>query len=164
MIRQTLSGVGCMLAAMLIGLSHASAAGKAAAPEVPLTESGQKLLARYSDRLTALQAEVAKALPSIDEQQKAAFLNAYQDEAAATAAELKAMRAQDGKGAKDKEAPAKAYSAAKEALALAATNALAPTRATLKQLAPFLASDKLDAQLVKCVVLAQATPRGLAAR
>ena len=29
-------------------------------------------------------------------------------------------------------------------------------------LEPFLASDKLDAQLVKCVVLAEATPRGLA--
>jgi hypothetical protein len=161
MNRKKLSGVGCMLAAMAIGLSHASAAGKAAA-EVPLAESGQKLLARYSDMLTALRAEVAKALPRIDEQQKADFLKAYLDEAAATSAELKAMRGQGGKGVKDKEAAARAHSAAKEALSLAATNALAPASAMLKQLEAFLASDKLDAQLVKYTVLAQATPRGLA--
>ena len=50
----------------------------------------------------------------------------------------------------------------------AAQAALAKAQAdTLKavnelDMEPFLANDKLDAQLVKCVVLAQATPRGLA--
>jgi len=153
--------VGCLLATIVLGLSHASAATKAE-PATPLTAVGEKLLARYTDMLTALQAEVAKALPSVDEQKKADFLKAYQAEAAATSAELGAMRAQDAAGAKDKEAAARNYDAAKATLALAASGALAPPKAMLADLEAFLASDRLDAQLVKCVVLAQATPRGLA--
>ena len=158
-----LAGMACLLAVMLMGVADATAADKKAAPEIPLNAEGEKLLAHYSGMLKALQAEIGKALPQLDEGKKAAFLKAYKAEAAATAAELKAMRAQGGKGVKDKEASAKAYSAAKEALALAATNALAPATAIMKQLEEFLASGKLDAQLVKCTVLAQATPRGLAA-
>ena len=153
-------GIGCVLAAMAVGLANASAARKAE-PDVPLTAAGEKLLAKYSDMLNALQAEVGKALPVIDEQQKAAFLKAYQAEAAATSAELRAMRAQGGKGVKDKEASAKAHIAAKEALAKATANQ-APAKAVLAALQPFLASDKLDATLVKYMVLSQATPQGLA--
>jgi hypothetical protein len=144
-----------------MGGSIASAAGKAApSVPVPLTAAGEKLLARYSDMLKALQAEIAKSLPAIDEKKKAAFLKAYQNEAAATAAERKTMQGQAK--AKDKEAAAKAHVAAKEALALAVTNAQAPAKAILTDLEKFLASDKLDAKLVKYVVLAQATPHGLA--
>ena len=55
--------------------------------EVELNAAGQKLLARYSDQLKTLQTEIEKALPKLDEQQKAAFLQAYQEEAAAMAAE-----------------------------------------------------------------------------
>ena len=153
-------GIGCVLAAMAVGLANASAARKAE-PGVPLTAAGEKLLAKYSDMLKALQAEVGKALPVIDEQQKAAFLKAYQAEAAATSAELRAMRVQGGKGVKDKEASARAHSAAKEALAKATANQ-APAKAVLAALQPFLASDKLDATLVKYMVLSQATPQGLA--
>jgi hypothetical protein len=145
-----------------MGVAGVSAAGKGqkAEPQTPLTAAGEKLLAHYSDMLKTLQAEIANALPKIDEQKKAAFLKAYQGEAAATSAELGAMRAADKK--KEGDAAAKAHSAAKEALALAATNALAPAKAMLTGLEAFLASDKLDAQLVKCTVLAQATPHGLA--
>jgi len=158
--------------ALVIGISSVEAAGAKGkkgdkpagdqSPAAPLTAAGEKCLAQYSGQLKALQAEIAKALPSADEQQKAAFLKAYQAEAAATAAELNAMRGQGGKGVKDKDAAAKAHSAVKEALALATTNALAPAKAMLTGLEAFLASDKLDAQLVKCTVLAQATPHGLA--
>jgi hypothetical protein len=152
-------GIGCVLAAMAVGLANASAARKAE-PDVPLTAAGEKLLAKYSDMLNALQAEVGKALPVIDEQQKAAFLKAYQAESAAIAAEHKAMQA--GAKAKDKDAAAKAHAAAKEALAAATTNAQAPAKAVLAALQPFLASDKLDATLVKYMVLSQATPQDLA--
>ncbi|HUT13166.1 MAG TPA: hypothetical protein VMY42_21940 [Thermoguttaceae bacterium] len=157
--RRAARSLGWVLA-MAIGASSVWAANKEVAVETPLTEAGQKLEARYSGQLKALQAEIEKALPKLDEQQKAAFLKAYQDEAAATAAELNAMRTQVG--AKDPEAAAKAYRAAKEALALAATSAQAPAKAMLTDLEKFLASDKLDAQLVKCNVLAEATPHGLA--
>ncbi len=151
--------VACLVATAALGVAHAWAAVKAA-PETPLTKAGEKLLARYSAMLMALQAEIVKSAPKIDEAKRAAFLRAYQDEAAAAAAELNAMRVQDR--SKDKEAAAKAYTAAKEALALAATNAQAPAKAVLTNLEKFLASDKLDPQLVKYVVLAEATPRGLA--
>ena len=149
--------------AITMGVANVSAAAKKIeVPETPLTAQGEKLLLTYADMLKTAQAEVTKALPAMDEQKKAAFLKAYQTEAAATALELKTMREQGGKGVKDKDAAAKAYAAIKESLALAKTNALVPAKAMLTDLAPFLSSDKLDAQLVKCVVLKAATPRGLA--
>jgi hypothetical protein len=156
---KTMAGICGALVAMAIGASSVWAAKRPAVQEVELSAAGRKLLARYSDQLKALQAEIEKALPKVDEQQKAAFLKAYQNEAAATKAELNAMRAQAR--SKDKKAAAEAYRAAKEALALAATKAQAPAKAMPTALRKFLASDELDAQLAKYVVLAEA--RGLAA-
>jgi hypothetical protein len=157
-----MTGICAALIAMAIGASSVWAAKSKAAPEpaVELNDAGKKLLVRYSDQLKALKADIEKALPKVDEQRKAAFLKAYQGEAAATAAERKTMGAQAK--AKDKDAAAKAHDAAKEALAQATTNAQATAKAVLTDLAKFLAGDKLDAQLVKYVVLAQATPLGLA--
>jgi hypothetical protein len=73
------------------------------------------------------------------------------------------MRVGGGKKGKNKEATNKTPEAAQAALAQATTRAQAPARAILTDLEPFLSSDKLDAQLVKCTVLTEATPRGLAA-
>ena len=163
---KTLLGMTTLLAVITLGVAPVSAVdkkdAKSAVPEVLLTAKGEKLLSRYTEMLKTAQAESVKALPKIDEQKKAAFLKAYQDEATATAAELKAMREQGGK-VKDKEAAAKAYAAIKESLALAQTNAVAPAKVMLADLSPFLASDTLDACLVKGVVLSKATPRYLAA-
>jgi hypothetical protein len=153
--------IAWLLAASALGLSPAMAAKKPQAPpSAPLNESGSKLEAKYAAALKTLQAEIAQALPKIDEPQQAALLKAYQAEAAATVAERKAMHAQ-GK-AKDKDAAAKDFAAAKEALALATTTAQAPAKAVLANLEKFLAGDSLDAKLVKGVVLAEATPQGLA--
>ena len=160
---KTITGICGALIAMAIGASSvwAAKAGKQpAGPAVELNAAGQKLLARYSDQLKALQADIAKALPQVDQQKKAAFLKAYQSESAAMSAERKTMGAQAK--AKDKDAAAKAHGAAKEALAKATADAQATAKAVLTGLEKFLASDKLDAQLVKYIVLAQATPRGLA--
>jgi hypothetical protein len=150
-----------LLAACALGLSPAMAAKKQPEPaSAPLNEAGSKLEAKYVATLKALQDDIAQALPKIDGPQQSAFLKAYQEEAAATAAERKAMQAQAK--SKDKEAAAKANAAAKDALAAATTNAQAPAKTVLANLEKFLASDPLDAKLVKCVVLAEATPRGLA--
>jgi hypothetical protein len=150
-----------LLAVFTLGLSPAMAAKKPQAPpSAPLTEAGGKLEAKYAATLAALQQDIAKALPQIDAPQQAAFLKAYQEEAAAIAAERKTMQAQAK--SKDKAAAATAHAAAKEALALAAANAQAPAKAVLAKLEKFLASDALDAKLVKCTVLAEATPAGLA--
>jgi hypothetical protein len=153
-----LFGMACLLLTSVIGTTSASAANE---PErVALTATGEKLLAEYSAALTQLQAEIAKTLPKADDRQKAAFLIAYQDEAAAMAAELSALRAQDRKPAGDPSK--KNYETAKEALALAATKAQPLAKAMLADLEKFLASNNLDAKLAKCMVLAEATPRGLA--
>jgi chromosome segregation ATPase len=79
--------IGCLLAATVIGLSSASAAGKGrkAAPETPLTAAGEKLLTHYSEMLTAMRAEIGKALPAIDEKKKDAFLKARKTALAAEA-------------------------------------------------------------------------------
>ncbi|MBC8875765.1 MAG: hypothetical protein H8E44_40585 [Planctomycetes bacterium] len=148
------------LIAMAIGASSVWAAKQPAVQEMELNAAGQKLLARYSDQLQALQTEIEKALPKVDEKQKAAFLKAYQDEAAAMAAELNALRAQDRKPAGHPSK--KNYETAKEALAFAATKAQPPAKAMLTDLEEFLASNKRDAKLAKYMVLAEATPRGLA--
>ena len=149
-----------LLAAIAIGLSPAIAAKPEQAAAVPLTETGQKLEAKYAATLKSLQEEIATALPKTDAAQQDAFLKAYQAEAAATAADRKAMHAQSK--SKDKDAAAKEGAAAKQALEQAVAAAQAPVKTVLAQLNPFLTSDKLDAQLVKLVVLAEATPRSLA--
>ncbi len=218
---------GCLLALVALALTHASAARKAE-PATPLTKTGEELLARYSAMLTALRAEIAKAVPVVDEQKKSAFLKAREAEKAAeaalnaaqqslgkiqeaialvdhakgkwiggaekgiasaeaalkkatTEAEREAARKEltkwqankeDGikalkerQGALDKAKShepklTQALKAAQEALAKAQAHTL--KAASELNLEPFLSSDKLDAQLVKYIVLAQATPRGLA--
>jgi len=149
---------GCLMLASVMGVT-CTAAPQTAEP-VALTATGEKLLARYSGMLEQLQAQVLKSLPRIAEPKQAAFVKAYQDEAAAMAAELSAMHAQVR--SRDKEAAAKAYRDAQQARARAAKNAEGPVKAVLPTLKSFLASDKLDPLLVKYVVLAEATPRGLA--
>ena len=62
----------------------------------------------------------------------------------------------------DEAKVARENQAARAALDLARSNELAAAKALLSKLEPYLASDKLDAQLVKGAVLAEATPRGLA--
>jgi hypothetical protein len=89
--------IGCMLAAMALGWSSASAAAKAAkaGPETSLTVGGEKLQARYAEMLAALQTEIVKALPKIDEQKKAAYLKARENEKAAEAEVTKRQGALD---------------------------------------------------------------------
>jgi len=79
-----LLAVGCLLAAMVVGLANPSGAAKPA-PTIPLTPAGEKLLARYAGMLAELRAEIVKSLPQIDDRLKAAFLKAYAAEAVAKA-------------------------------------------------------------------------------
>ena len=163
------AGLVCM--ALVLGSSSAFAAAKkdaaagkkSSAPEVALSAAGQNLEVQYAAQLKTLQAEIVKALPTIDEQQKAAFLNAYQAEAAAAKEELWSGRAINAHHVTDKEAVVASHDKALANFARTATNALAPTRAILTQVDDFLTSDKLDAQLMKCALLTHATPPALAA-
>ncbi len=69
-------------------------------------------------------------------------------------ADLAAAKVDEAKNVKSLEA-------AKAALADATAKESSAAKALLNSAAPFVASDKLDAKLVPCVVLANATPRGL---
>ena len=225
---KTMAGLCGALIAAAIATPSAWAARKKAAPQTPLTGAGQKLEARYSGQLKALQAAIAKAVPAVDEQKKAAYLKAREAEKAAEA-EVKAAQERLGKVATGKALVAhakgkwiggaeKGIAKAQEMLKKATTDAereaarkeLAKWQANKKDglqalkerqealdkalreepkwtreleaakkalaraqagimkaakglnLGSFLASDRLDAQLVKCVVLLEATPRGLA--
>ena len=93
---KTMTGICVALIALAIGGSGVWAARKQAAPQPPLTEAGQKLLQRYTGMLTALQAEISKVLPAVDEQKKAAYLKAREAETAANA-EVKAAQQRLGK-------------------------------------------------------------------
>src|SRR5512147_3241658 len=75
---------------LALGICIAVAAGTPfaapkAAPPAALTPTGEKLQAQYAAALAELQAEIAKSLPAVSEQQKAAFLKARDAVKAATA-------------------------------------------------------------------------------
>jgi hypothetical protein len=63
MNRKKLLGIGCLLAAIAVGVTNVRAAGAKAASQTPLTETGQKVLERYADMLKGLQAEIAVRFP-----------------------------------------------------------------------------------------------------
>jgi hypothetical protein len=219
---------GCLLAVTATGVFVASAAG--AVQETPLSAAGEKLAARYAEMLTALRAEIAQAVPAVDEQKKAAFqaareavkkakadvaaaqqpldkiagaeglvghrknkwiAGAEKGIAAAQAALKKATTAAEREAAKkelahwqadlaagqkalvesqaaldaakaDEAKYVQARKAAQAALDDAVAKELKAAKAMLADATPFLSSDRLDAKLVQCAVLASATPQGLA--
>ena len=93
---KTMAGICGALIAMAIGASSVWAAKQEAVQEMELNAAGQRLLARYSDQLKALQAEIEKALPKVDEQKKAAYSKAREAEKAAVA-EVNAAQQRLGK-------------------------------------------------------------------
>ena len=76
----------------LLAVLAADVALSAVVPETPLTAAGQKLEAGYAAQIQTLKAEIKKAVPQIDEQKKAAFLEAAKDSKSA-AAQDKASKA-----------------------------------------------------------------------
>ena len=75
---------------------------------------------------------------------------------------LKERQAALDKAKTDEAKVSQTSQAAQKALAQARTNELTAFKLLLTNVEPLLANDKLDAQLVKSAVLANATPRGLA--
>ncbi|MEY3898800.1 MAG: hypothetical protein RLZZ214_4322 [Verrucomicrobiota bacterium] len=199
-------------------------------PVETLTAVGEKLRARYSASLTALQTEIAKSLPPVNERKKTTLQQAREAVSQATAeaeavqknlgklnaakslvdhakgkwiggaeknialAEAALKKAttdagreaaktdlakaqankEDGlKALKERQAAyetakvdepklSQANATAKAALSKARADETTAAKAFLAEMDPVLSSDKLDAKLVKCAVLAEATPRGLA--
>jgi hypothetical protein len=101
----TVTGIRGALIAVAIGVPSAWAAKEKPAPETPLTGAGQKLEARYAEQLQRLKAEIAPAVPSADEQKKAALQEARaavgKAESVANAAQQALGRIQAAKGLVD---------------------------------------------------------------
>jgi chromosome segregation ATPase len=83
----TLPAICVTMIVTAIATPDALAARKKAEVATPLTEAGQKLEARYSGQLKALQTELAKSVPAMDEQKKSAYQKAREAEKPAEAAQ-----------------------------------------------------------------------------
>lgn len=151
-----------VLIALCLGAFCAMANRKPEPIVVSLNGEGERLATRYADVLKSLQAQIGTSLPALSEQKRSAFMKACGDEMLAASALSKAQSAAGAKNAKNKEELARALKAAQEAFAKAQADSTLPTQAVLAEVEPLLSNDKLDAMLVKCAVLAHATPRGLA--
>ena len=121
-----------------------------------------KWIAEANRGIAAAQAALKKATNDTERDAANKDLAKWQDnlkqgqEALVKAeADLAAAKADEAKNVK-------ALEAAKAVLADATAKESSAAKALLNSAAPFVASDKLDAKLVPCVVLANATPRGLA--
>lgn len=114
--------------------------------EVPLNPEGTKAQAEYTAMLASLREGLQPKVPSIDAAKKEAFLAAYKVEQGKA----------HGSGNK-KKIKGNDYSNGKAALA-----SMEAAKPILADVDGFLSGSALDARLIKCAVLAQATPRGLA--
>ncbi|MBI1335466.1 MAG: hypothetical protein GC164_00725 [Phycisphaera sp.] len=120
--------------------------------QVTLTAEGQQYLAEYQKMLAALQVSIKAKLPQVDPAMKAAFLKAHEDEG---------PRFQKQKeGSKDKPKQQRDSGIYKDFKRQRAT--MDRARSILDSLESSLGSDAMDQDLVKCAVLSNATPRGLA--
>jgi hypothetical protein len=141
-----------LVAATMLGAGLIHAAPKK--PElIPLTPAGEKHLAEYSGMFEKSRAEVSSALPKLDPALESAFLAAHTDEGPRFG-KVKA-------GSKEKPKQERDSGIYKDFKRQQAT--LAKARPILAEIDGFLGGDAIDKSLVKCAVIANATPRGLAA-
>lgn len=160
----TLKRLGCLLA-VFIGLTNVSTAAKPE-PKVVLSEDGEKLRAKYEGMLNAIQAEIASALPKINEQMDPMVRQASQATAEANAAERALII--NGETAKPpvcgppESKPKLPKANPKAAWVKAQENELTAAKPVVEEFGAFLSSNRLDAKLVEGALLAHATPRGLA--
>lgn len=229
MHHSTLVRYGATLAFIAFASAHAFAKPQAA-PTPALSAEGQQLEASFTARLESLKADLAKAIPAIDESLKAAYLASREEITKAKAGVVAAQQPIDKIGAAaglvghrknkwiagankgiaaaeaalkkatndaEREAAQKdlahwqenlkqgqaalvqseaalaaakadeakhlqALEAARNALESANAREAEAARAILAAVQSYMTSDKLDPQLVTFVVLAEATPRGLA--
>jgi hypothetical protein len=136
---------------IMLAANSIYAAPKKAEPS-PLTEAGEALLSEYGTMLRALQGEIAKAVPVVDPAIEKAFMDAHLDEGP------KFSKVKEG--SKQKPQQQRDSGVYKDFKRQKAT--LSKARPVLATLDGFLDSDAVDKSLVKCAVLVNATPRGLA--
>lgn len=116
--------------------------------EIPLSQRGTELLAIYTKELETLRAEVAAALPAVDEAKKARFL------------ELRAKW--NGLASPNEDTSPAEKKAMDELQEQTQAESLEAAEALLGDLSPVLSSTALDPKLMRIAILTHGTPRGLA--
>ena len=146
------------------GSADAPVQGHPQAGPMALAPAGKELEAQYAAMLGAARAEIVTVLPKINSQSISAYEQAYADEAAALMA-YEATYKGKARIAVDAQAKAEAAKIGKakaEAYGEAQKRTVTAARPILADLESLLSGGKLDPLLVKCAVLAEATPAGLA--
>jgi len=121
----------------------------------------QELVKRYTGMLSQLRSELKAKVPQPGPEQRRPYEAATKAVEAASREVEKAMKLNDNKERRRAVNAAKAKLKAAEAVRAKEKARMLEIQKTL-DVKPFLASDALDAKLVKYVVLLQATPEGLA--
>lgn len=115
---------------------------------VPLTPTGEQLMEQYTKELENLRAEVTAALPEVDAEKKAKFIEVRTKWDAIP-------------GIREDTSPEE-----RNAISLLTeefqAESLRLADSLMEELSPVLSSDELDSKLMKIAVLAHGTPRGLA--
>lgn len=151
--------VRVMLAALVLLplVGSVDAAPKSKAGPAPLTPVGESLQAEYARMLNGLRAQISDVLPAVDADRQAAFLKAHLDEGP----KFTTPKQKEGDTKKPRPKQRRdtgVYKGFKQQ-----KTTLGKARPILSSLDGFLGSEASDALLVKAAVLANSTPRGLAA-
>lgn len=117
-------------------------------PEVPLTARGKELHEQYAKQLESLRTEVASAVPAIDAEKKARFM------------ELRAKW--DALPAINDDTNPNDVKAIEEQTEQLQAELLSAGEALVTDLKPLLSSETLDPKLMRITILTHGTPRGLA--
>ena len=117
-------------------------------PEVPLTARGKELQEQFTKQLETLRAEVASAVPAIDAQKKARFM------------ELRAKW--DALPPVNDETKPTDVKAIEQQTEQIQTELLSAGESLVTDLKPLLSSEALDPKLMRIAILTHGTPRGLA--
>jgi hypothetical protein len=133
--------------ATLLALWPAAVRAKTQA-EVPLTARGTELVEKFTKELETLRAEVAAALPAMDEAKKARFLENREQ--------------WNGIPRSNDDTPPAERKARDNMREQTRSEAMDAAGSLLSDLAPLLSSEALDPQLMQIAILANATARGLA--
>jgi hypothetical protein len=158
----------CLTLAAVVSVGDAGAAGKDKTHDaaVALTAEGKELEARYAEMLHVERTEIAKSLPQINPAAAAAYRKAYADEAAAQLAYEATYKHQGHEVVVSAQAKADAVKKGKareQAYAEARLQTIQAAKNIFAGADKILTEGSLDSRLVKCAVLADATPAGLAA-
>jgi hypothetical protein len=119
-------------------------------------------VSKASKAVTAAEEKVKQATTESGIKAAQEELAKAQADALLGASELKKTQDAVDKAKPDELKVTQAYQAAQAALAQAQANEMLAAKVLLTEVEPFLASEQRDTLLVKCAVLAEATPQGLA--